>query len=107
METKADNFKFYALAIHENTDATDIAQLAIFRVTDNKYSDTEEMASLVPWKVQLNLYEAVTTILKQFNLCQYIWYSYWWCPSSFHVIKEGGEALDWIWKWKNGRKTTW
>jgi len=48
METKADNFKFYALAIHENTDATDIAQLAIFRVTDNKYSDTEEMASLVP-----------------------------------------------------------
>ena len=49
LESKTDNLKLYALTIYENTDAADIAHLAIFiRGTDNKYSDTEEMASLVP-----------------------------------------------------------
>ena len=37
----------------KNTDATDMAQPAIFlRDTDNKYNVTEEMASLVPLKAR-------------------------------------------------------
>ena len=64
LESKAANFKSYALATEESTDAIDMAQLAIFiRGTDNKYNITEEMASLVPLKgttKSLDLYEAVT-----------------------------------------------
>ena len=63
LESKAANFKSYALATEESTDAIDMAQLAIFiRGTDNKYNITEEMASLVPLKgttKSLGLYEAV------------------------------------------------
>jgi len=70
------------LAIDENTDAMDMAQLAIFiGDTDNKYNVSEEMASLVPLKdtsKSLNLYEAVKKYLEMifFNLCQHIWRSY-------------------------------
>ena len=55
LESKAANFKFYALAIDKRTDTTDAAQLDIFlRDTDNEYNVTEEMASLVPLTNQLN-----------------------------------------------------
>ena len=51
LESKAANFKFYALAMDDSTDATDMAQLAIFiRGIDDEYKVTEEMASLVPLK---------------------------------------------------------
>ena len=66
----------------KNTDATDMAQPAIFiGDTDNKYNVTEEMASLVPLKdttESLDLYEAVEKYIKVifFNLCQHIWHSY-------------------------------
>lgn len=51
LESKAANFKFYALEIDESTDATDMAHLAIFtRGTDNKHNITVEMASLVSLK---------------------------------------------------------
>ena len=70
MESKATNFKFYALAIDQS--AADMAQLATFiRGIDNEYNVTEEMASLVPLKdttKSLDLYEAVKITLKQFSL---------------------------------------
>ena len=57
LESKATNYKCDALATEESTDTTDTDQLAIF-VTgiDNEYNVTEEMASLVPLKIQLNLF---------------------------------------------------
>ena len=49
LESKAANFKFYALGMDDCNDATDTAQLAIFiRCIDNKYNVTEEMLPLVP-----------------------------------------------------------
>ena len=57
--------------IDKSTDATDIAQLAIFiGDTDNKYNVTEEM-SLMPLQdttKSLDLYEAVKITLKWFSL---------------------------------------
>ena len=57
---------------YESTDATDMAQLAIFiGGIDYKYNVTEEMASLVPLKdttKSLDLYEAVKITIKQFSL---------------------------------------
>ena len=51
LESKAANFKFYALAMDDSSDATDTAQFAIFlRRTDDEYNVTEEVASLVPLK---------------------------------------------------------
>ena len=72
LESKAANFKFYALAMGDGTDATDAAQLAIFiRGIDDEYNVTEEMAPLVPLKdttQSRDLYEAVKNMLKQFSL---------------------------------------
>ena len=66
LESKAANFKFYALAIDESTDATDMAQLALFtRATDNKYNVTEKMAAFMPLEdtaKSFDLYEAVKKI---------------------------------------------
>ena len=63
MESKAANFKCYALVIDESTDATDRTQLALFISSiDIGYNVTEEMASLVPLKdttKSFYLYEAV------------------------------------------------
>ena len=56
LESKAANLKFYALVVDDNTDATDLAQIAIsVRGVDDKYNVTEEMAFLVQLlKTQLN-----------------------------------------------------
>ena len=66
MESKAANLKFYALAIDESTDATDMARLALFtRATDNKYNVTEKMAAFMPLEdtaKSFDLYEAVKKI---------------------------------------------
>ena len=71
-ESKAANFKFYALAIDDSTDATDTAELAIFiQGIDDEYNVTEELASLVPLKDTTEsrvLYEAVKSMLKWFSL---------------------------------------
>ena len=68
MESKAANFNFFALAIDESTDATDMTPLAIIiRGTDNEYNVTEEMASLVPSKGRKKSFdvdEAVEMALK-------------------------------------------
>ena len=68
MESKATNFKFYALVIDDSTDATDTAELAIFiQGIDDEYNVTEELASLVPLKDTTEsrvLYEAVKSMLK-------------------------------------------
>ena len=65
---KAANFECYALTIDESTDATYMAQPAIFiGGTDDEYNVTEEMASFVPLKdttKSLDLYEAVKITLK-------------------------------------------
>ena len=51
LESKAANFKFYALVMGNSSDATDTAQLAIFiRGVDDEYDVTEEMAALVTLK---------------------------------------------------------
>ena len=51
LESKAANFKLHASGMGDSTDATDMAQLAIFiRGIDDKYDITEEMVSLVPLK---------------------------------------------------------
>ena len=51
MKSKAANFKFYALAKDDSTDATDMSQLVIFTTgIDDEYNVTEEMACLVPLK---------------------------------------------------------
>ena len=72
LESKAANFKFYALAMGDGTDATDAAQLAIFiRGIDDEYNVTEEVASSVPLKdttKSRDLYEAVKNTLKRFSL---------------------------------------
>ena len=66
LESKAANLKFYALAIDESTDATDMARLALFtRATDNKYNVTEKMAAFMPLEdtaKSFDLYEAVKKI---------------------------------------------
>ena len=50
LESKAANFKFYALAMDDSTDAIDTAQLSIFiRGVDDEYNVPEEM-TLVPLK---------------------------------------------------------
>ena len=63
MESKAANFKFYALAMVNSTDVTDMAYLAIFiRGIDVEYNVTEELAALVPLKdttKSRDLYKAV------------------------------------------------
>ena len=68
LESKAANFKFYALVMGDNTDATDMAQLAIFiRGIEDECNVTEEMASLVPLKDMAksrDLYEAVKNMLE-------------------------------------------
>ena len=68
LESKAANFKFYALATDDSTDATDTAQPAIFiSGIDDEFNVTEEMASLVPLKdttKSKDLYEAVKYTLK-------------------------------------------
>lgn len=68
LESEAANFKFYALVIDENTDATNKVHFAIFiRGIDSEYNVIEEMPSLVPLKDRskpLNLYEAVGITLK-------------------------------------------
>ena len=72
MESKAANLKFYALVVDDNTDATDLAQIAIsVRGVDDKYNVTEEMASLVPSKdtnKSRDLYKALKNTLKRFSL---------------------------------------
>ena len=71
MRGKAANFECYALTIDESTDATYMAQPAIFiGGTDDEYNVTEEMASFVPLKdttKSLDLYEAVKITLKWFS----------------------------------------
>lgn len=68
--------------IDKSTDATDIAQLAIFiRGIGNEHNVTEEMASVVLLKDTTKspyLFEAVEKYVKAifFNLCQHIWCSY-------------------------------
>ena len=64
----------------DSTDATDMAQLAIFiRGIDDEYKVTEEMASLVPLKDHqtkrfiLNSKKYVKVIFLVH--CQHIWYS--------------------------------
>ena len=72
MESRAANFKFYALAIDESTDVTNTAQLEIFiRGINDEYNITEEMVSLVPLKdttKSRDLYEAVKNTLKRCSL---------------------------------------
>ena len=72
LESKAANFKFYALVMDDSTDATDMAQLAIFiRDIDDKSNVTAEMTSSVPLKDTTKskyLCEAVKTMLKQVSL---------------------------------------
>ena len=47
LESRAANFKFYALEIDENTNFIDNAQLTIFiRGIDDKYNATEEITSI-------------------------------------------------------------
>ena len=67
-ESKAANFKCYALVIYESTDAIDMVQLVIFISNiDNEYNVTKEIASFLPLKdttTSLDLYEAVKITLK-------------------------------------------
>ena len=67
-ESKAANFKCYALVIYESTDAIDMVQLVIFISNiDNEYNVTKEIASFLPLKdttTSLDLYEAVKVTLK-------------------------------------------
>ena len=50
-ESKGANLKFCTLTMDDGTDATDMAQLAIFiRGIDDECNVIEEMASLVPLK---------------------------------------------------------
>jgi len=67
-ESKAANFKCYALVIYDSTDAIDMVQLVIFISNiDNEYNVTKEIASFLPLKdttTSLDLYEAVKITLK-------------------------------------------
>ena len=72
LKSKAANFKFYALAKDDSTDATDMSQLVIFTTgIDDEYNVTEEMACLVPLKdttKSRDSYESVKNKLKPFSL---------------------------------------
>lgn len=80
LESKSANLKPFALAIDKSTDATDMAQLAVFIIgIDGEYNVTEWLAPLVPLKDTIpshNLFEAVNKTKQNktifFNLCQHI-----------------------------------
>lgn len=86
LESSASYFWCYVLMIDENTDVTDITDIAIStRGIDNEYNVGEEMAYLMPLKditQSLDSYETVKKYIKAifFNLSQCIWYSYQWHP---------------------------
>ncbi|KAG8238937.1 hypothetical protein J437_LFUL000775, partial [Ladona fulva] len=60
---KCATFKFYSIALYENTHSTDAAQLANFTGgIDNEFNINEELTSLIPLKDttrSVDLYEAV------------------------------------------------
>ena len=79
MESKAANFKFYALVIDDSTDATDTA--IFIGGIDDECNVTEEMGSSVLLRdttKSRDLYEVVKKYVKTifFVHCQHIWYSY-------------------------------
>lgn len=72
LQTKAETFSFFALALDESTDICDTAQLLIFvRGIDQEFTITEELASLQSMKDRTSaddLFEEVVQCLKRLNL---------------------------------------
>lgn len=72
LQTTAETFSFFALALDESTDISDTAQLLIFvRGIDQEFTITEKLVSLQSMKERISadeLFEEVVQCLKMLNL---------------------------------------
>jgi hypothetical protein len=65
LREKAEEFKYYSLAMDESTDSTDTAQLLIFiRGTDENFAITEELAGLCSMKGRTTGKETADEVIK-------------------------------------------